>query len=118
MGCGFEKTILGILHQAEDACWFLEDLNRSVPVDLSLTKTSLGYFAEGAIILAQGVYKSGTLHLRTMSHPPIESIEDATEALPKDIWEPDTTATMYSISEVAQFIILFNVHLDDTNILS
>ena len=118
MGCGFEKTILGILHQAEDACWFLEDMNRSVPVELSQTQTSLGYFAEGAVVLAQGNYKNSILYLRTMSHPPIEAVDTATEALPSDIWDPDTTAQLFSISEVAQFIILFNVHLDDPNILS
>lgn len=101
MGCGFEKTILGILHQVEDNCWSLEDMNRSVRVDLSGTETALGYFAEGAIVLAQGVYKGGVLYLRTMSHPPIEKSEEAVEALPKEIWEPDNTAIMYSISETA-----------------
>jgi hypothetical protein len=47
----------------------------------------------------------------------LEDAEITMANLPLDIWKPDPTANLQTISPEANFVVLFNVHLDNPSIL-
>ncbi|XP_078441110.1 DNA polymerase epsilon subunit B2 [Wolffia australiana] len=77
-----KKWIMGVISQLEDGHFFLEDLTAAVPVDLSNSKITSGFFVENTIIVAEGeLLLNGIFQVSTCGFPPLEDRETSLSLL-------------------------------------
>ncbi|KAJ7560741.1 hypothetical protein O6H91_04G143500 [Diphasiastrum complanatum] len=74
IGCSGNRWVMGIISQLEDGCYYLEDISAATPIDLSVAKTTTGFFTENSIIVAEGeLQPDGVFKVYTCGFPPLES---------------------------------------------
>jgi DNA polymerase epsilon subunit 2 len=76
------QFVLGMLMQLEEGRFFLEDLDASVPIDLSAAAPMAGLYAEGCVVLAQGELVEGVFRVVEVGFPPFEDRVHALSAFP------------------------------------
>uniref|UniRef100_A0A0G4FXL3 DNA polymerase II subunit 2 n=1 Tax=Chromera velia CCMP2878 TaxID=1169474 RepID=A0A0G4FXL3_9ALVE len=105
----------------------LEDLRKTVPLDISQAEVMSGFVGEGAFVLVEGEMRaSGVFHVSTIGHPPILS-RDATPTHVNFFGgplEPRDVMTLKQMeisrpSEAQRLVFsLSDVYLDDSSVLS
>ena len=77
LGAKGTLVLLGMLTQREDGKYHLEDLNGSIPVNLSRARITKGLFTLGCIVVMEGAINevNGEFIVETMGFPPPESRE-------------------------------------------
>ena len=78
LGAKGTLVLLGMLTQREDGKYHLEDLNGSVPVNLSRARVTKGLFTLGCVVVVEGYINqaNGEFVVDTMGFPPPESREE------------------------------------------
>jgi len=123
------KILLGMVAQAEEGQYYLEDPTAQIPI--SLTQTQLlttGFITEQSIVLVEGELIDGTLLVHKIGHPIFEPRRNALDAI--GLRETDIFGAIPTLAELAKlrvmeeqhgcegmFVILSDVHLDDVLVL-
>ena len=77
LGSEGTKVLFGMLTQPEEGSWFLEDLESTIKLDLSRTRSFSVLFTEGSQVILQGTFSGNTFKVQVMGFPPSEE-RDAT----------------------------------------
>ncbi|KAJ3669482.1 hypothetical protein LUZ60_011432 [Juncus effusus] len=123
IGCKGRRWIMGVISQLEERQFYLEDLTAAVPIDLTNTKITSGFFAENTVIVAEGeLQPNGIFQVNTCGFPPIEDRETSLSLLRGlDFFgagtiSPEETVRLSELEERAvndMFVILSDVWLDN-----
>lgn len=94
LGRGGTRVILGMLAEAEEGVFCIEDAHASIEVDLSDAACTPGLFTRHATVLAEGeVLPSGVFKVHQLGLPPHEPKQKSTESLGGlDLLHPSVTA--------------------------
>lgn len=119
-GNGGSHWILGMLCEVEEGRFYLEDLNGSVPLDLSRAITQPGMFTENCIVLAEGEMIDGQFWVKMMGFPPPQQRQEAIDAIGTyDLFKTGISSQQWAkIEELqteahdAMFVVLSDCHLD------
>lgn len=136
LGLSGRRTVLGMLSEADDKVWQLEDINSSVQLDFSLIDPSVSsgtidpvYFNEYSLAVVQGEYLHGNLTPAFFASPPPESRSVTLRAMPQlaHFSQPPSldlerkyqlARSLLSSERVDDVIAIFSdVHLDDPSIM-
>lgn len=124
------RVLLGIIVQVEEGKIYLEDPSAQVPIDLSETQLlSNGFITENSIVLVEGEMVDGVFRCNRMGHPIFEPRAQALDAV--GLQSSDIFNAIPTLSELSRlkeqenrhgsdgmFVILSDVHLDDSRVLS
>lgn len=122
--------LLGMIVQMDDFHYYLEDLtSSSIRMDLSeAVLLGEGYVTEGCIVLVEGYVMDGTLHVKSIGHPPSESRNDAVNVIGYQNTDLFDAVGSYAdheqlLEQEAQcgmdsmFVILSDVYLDRNDVM-
>ena len=129
LGSSGEKILLGIIVQVEEGRYYLEDPTAQVPMDLSAGEfLSDGFITEHSICLVEGEMVDGILVVHKIGQPIYESRKEAIAAI--GLANSDLFGAIPTLSELSKlreeevkhgedglFVLLSDVHLDDTRVL-
>ncbi|CAM9215034.1 unnamed protein product [Ascophyllum nodosum] len=126
------RWLLGMLIQAEEGKYFLEDLMTRIPIDLSKAHKTEGLFTEHCVVIVEGRMTDGVFEAITarvqvamVGFPPIETREDSLRALGRaDLFgtgvNPQQMERMRQLeikASDAMFVIVSDVHLDKPQVM-
>jgi len=123
------KILLGIITQVEEGRYYLEDPTAQIPIDLSQGEfLSDGFITEHSIVLVEGEIVDGVLSVKKIGQPLYETRKVAIEAI--GLQNTDLFGAIPTIAELSKlqeqevnhgedgmFIILSDVHLDNSRVL-
>jgi len=123
------KILLGIITQVEEGRYYLEDPTAQIPIDLTQGEfLSDGFITEHSIVLVEGEIVDGVLHVKKIGQPLYETRKEAIEAI--GLQNTDLFGAIPTLAELSKlqeqevnhgedgmFIILSDVHLDDSRVL-
>ncbi len=129
LGSSGDKILLGIIVQVEEGHYYLEDPTAQIQMDLSQAEfLSDGYMTEHSICLVEGEMVDGVLSVKKIGHPLYETRKEAIDAI--GLQNSDIFGAIPTISELGRlqkeeenhwedgmFVILSDVHLDDSKVL-
>eukprot|EP00742_Colponemidia_sp_Colp-10_P009321 GILJ01010153.1.p1 GENE.GILJ01010153.1~~GILJ01010153.1.p1 ORF type:complete len:545 (+),score=81.60 GILJ01010153.1:34-1635(+) len=114
------KYVFGMITQQEEGKFFLEDLHKAVPLDLSEASAGEGLLTEGCFVLADGEFIDGSFRAKLLVGPSYELRRSSVAACgnldlfggtrsPQDLYR---LATMEKHNIDSMIVTLSNVHLD------
>ncbi|KAJ8500607.1 hypothetical protein OPV22_011159 [Ensete ventricosum] len=82
IGCTGRRWIMGVISQLEEGQFYLEDLSAAVPIDLSNSKITSGFFVENTVVVVEGeLLSNGIFQVNTCGFPPLEDRETSLSLL-------------------------------------
>lgn len=109
--------ILGILLQIEEGVYYFEDPTGQVPVSFQqAVVTDASFVTEHSILLVEGHFQDGILHVHRLGQPLQESRETAIRSIQQQVSHPAYTLPKINTGDTS-FVILQDVYADQPRVL-